>query len=306
MQKKIFFPLVLVSLLLIGCGQPVTTNVTTNTASSNANSANSNTNASNTANSNANSTTTSIAAREPDKYQAKISIRFETIGDQRVSTLPPLVANIARDGANHRMEFTLPNNEKLVYLDAGDKHLLIAPDRKQYAELNKDAVGFEVRQLMTPAQIIDQVKNLKGVQQVGEEQFNNRTVIRYRYGAVTNTQTQAGQVNTESFVLVDKETGLPVRSETLSESQGGNVQGVKGLRIVTEMSDVKTEAPADLFAEPADYKKVQPEEVRSQVEMVFRAITLFVGQIIKSAQTAPTGSPTTSPATSPTSMPANK
>ena len=297
-MKNTLFLGITVSLgfLLTGCQQPATTNTTVNTNAVNTNFNTANTSASN-ANMNMSNTATdsAVETKEPEKYQAKVAVRLETMGSQQNAALPPIAATVARDGANRRMEFSLPNGEKLIYLDVAGKNLIISPDRKQYAELNQESLGFEVRQFLMPAQIVERVKNQRGVERVGEEQLNGRTVIKYRYGGTTNTQTQAGQVNTESFLLVDKETGLPLRTETVSESQSGQVQGVKGLRIVTEMSDISTNISPELFTEPTDYKKVQPEEIRSQVNLLFSAATAIIGQMIKSAQPAMNASPTASP-----------
>ena len=300
MPNKFFLLVIFTSLSLIGCQLPnftTNSNTVTANANSNANLSNLNTNVSTkTTNSNSNNSVVSaVATREPEKYQAKITVKLETVGDKQTASLPTLTAIIARDGMNHRMEFALPNNEKLIYLDAGDKHFLVSPERKQYAELNKESLGMDVRQMLMPGQIVEQIKTMKGVEFVGEDQFNSRPVLKYRYGATTNTQTKAGQVNTESFLLVDKETGLPVRSETLSESQGGNVQGVKAIRIVTEMTDIKNDVPTELFAEPTDYKKVEPEQVKAQANLLFNAVTAILGQLIKSAQTTPTVTPMVSP-----------
>ena len=53
-------------------------------------------------------------------------------------------------------------------------------------------------------------------------------------------------------MLVDKQTGLPLRTETVSQSQsGGNVKGVNGVRIVTEMTDIKDYARS-VAVQPAD------------------------------------------------------
>ena len=191
------------------------------------------------------------------------------------------------------MEFSLPNGEKVVYLDKGDTHYLIIPNRSQYAELNKEALGFEVRGMLMPENIVNQVKSMKGVELVGEESLNGRQVLRYRYGASADTKTKAGTVETQSFIIVDKETGLPLRSETLSQSQGGaNVQGYKGLKFVTEMSDVKTAAPAELFEVPKGFAKIDPEQVKSQAKMIFDAAILVIGQAMKQAQpNAPASTP---------------
>ncbi|HYP51338.1 MAG TPA: hypothetical protein VEQ34_10380 [Pyrinomonadaceae bacterium] len=288
-------------LLAAACNQAPNTTVTTNTT---ANTATANTANTNSGAMNANSSTASTAtieAREPEQYQATVTLKLDTTGAQGQNTmnLPPLTAQVARNGADKRMEFSMPGGEKVIYLDRADKRLLIMPNRKQYAEINRESVGVEVRDIMTPGQLVERARGLRGVEQVGEEQFNGRTAVRYRYGAVTDTKSQAGQVQTESFVLVDKETGLPVRSETVSEAgTTANVQGnqVKGLRLLTEMNNIHTTAPADLFAEPTDYAKIPPEQVRNQVMGIFQAAGLILGQLIKSAP-ATVSSPGATPPT---------
>ncbi len=268
--------------------QPPATNTTVNTAiNTNANSiASANSTNINIANSQLNnSSAMAIETKEPEQYQATVTLKFEVSGAQNLAT-PPIKAEVARNGADRRMEFTLPNGEKIIYLDRGGKQLVISPARKQYAELTKEALGFEVRRLLMPEQIVNQVKNMKGVERVGEEKVGDRDAIKYRYGATTNTQTKAGTVATESIVLVDKETSLPLRSVTNSESQNGSVQGIKGLSFVTEMSNIRTTADAALFTEPTDYKQVEPEQIKAQVDMVFNAAVALFGQLMKSAQPA--------------------
>lgn len=286
-------------LLLSGC-EPGTNTNSTASRPANANMANLNsavnTNSVGTTNANAasNSLTGGIETREPEIYQAAVTLKLETMGAQQAN-LPPITAQVARNGADRRMEFTLPNKEKVIYLDAAGKHYLISPDRKKFAELNQESLGFEIRNLMTPTQIVQQVKNLKGVERVGEETVDGRTAIKYRLNTTTDTKSKAGNVQTESIILVDKETGLPLRSETNSQSAGGQeVKGVSGLRLVTEMSNIQTGVALEMFAPPTDYEQVAPEEVRGQVTAYFNVATTLLGNILKSAQ------PANSPAVSPT------
>jgi len=292
MKNLSFLILSIIAGLALGCGGASVPNSNSNTTISNNSNLNININSNVTpTNTNANTTGASgVETKEPDVYTATVTLKFETLGDQKMP-LPMLQANVARSGEDRRMEFSLPGGEKLIYLDKGGKQFVISPNRKQYAELTKEALGFEVRRLLMPGEIVNQVKNIKGVERVGEEQVSGRTVIKYRYGATANTGTQAGQVNTESFVYVDKETSLPLRSETVSQSSG-NVQGMNGIKVGTEMSNITTTADASLFAEPTDYKKVAPEEVKQQVNLVFNAAAAIVGQLMRSAQTTGTGTPT--------------
>lgn len=289
--------LVLTTLIILSIGcQPNTTNSNANLVNVNANVTNSFANNANMTN--MNSSVSVIEAKEPEQYQATVKLSLEALGDQQKATLPNLSANVARSGADRRMEFALPNGEKVVYLDKAGTTYLVLPNRKQYAELTQETLGFDVRRLMMPEEIVDRVQNVQGVQRVGEEQMNGRTVVKYRYESVANTQTQAGQVETESFLIIDKETGLPLRSETVSQSQsGGNVQGFKGFRVVTEMSDIKTNPDPTLFNAPTDFQKVDAQQVRSQANLIFQAVAALIGQAMQQPTSANTN---TNPMATPT------
>ena len=301
----LMFVLVLWLIFAVSCEKPAT-NSNVQTTNLNSNSANSVSNANSMMNSNTNlninSTATISETKEPDQYQAVVQLKLEAMGDKNATAFPAISANVARNAADRRMEFNLPNGDKIVYLDKAGINYLLLPNRKQYAILDKDSLGFDVRQLMMPEQIVNQVKSVKGVERVGEENLGGRQVIKYRYGAVTDTKSQAGKVATESFFLIDKETGLPLHSETVSQSQNGNVQGYQGLRIITEMTDVKTEVMPELFALPTDYAKIDASQVKAQADLIFNTVALLLNQAMKSGQNnsmANTNSAAT-PMTSPT------
>jgi hypothetical protein len=108
-------------------------------------------------------------------------------------------------------------------------------------------------------------------------------------------------VNTEAFVYVDKETGLPLRAELYTEASG-SVQGVKGAKIVAEMRDISTTVDDSLFQVPAGLSKVPPEQVRAQIDAFTNTaaalIKALLGNMNSAAATTGT-SPAASPATSP-------
>ena len=287
----------MIALTAIGCGAPATNTTVANTNVNINTNINTNTFAANSA-----APSASITTGEPDQYQANVRLTIETLGQTQKASLPPLGAMVARSGGDRAMEFTMPGTgDKVIYIDKGDTHYVVLPNRRQYAELTKESLGFEVRRMLMPEQIVNQVKAIPGIRLVGEETVNGRTIVKYAYSGVSNTQTQAGDVATESYVLVDKETGLPVRSETVSQSQsGGNVQGVSGLRMVTEMTDIRTTPDANLFTVPTDYQKIDPEQVKAQVNLIFSAVAALVGQAMQQAQAPPASSPSPSPVASPT------
>src|SRR3569832_1003433 len=93
--------------LLTSCaGAPTNTVVNTNINAASP-SINTNTN-SNT------STTSAIDTREPDNYQATVTIKLEAMGGQNPVTMPTLGAKVARNGDDRRMEFTGPVGGRIV------------------------------------------------------------------------------------------------------------------------------------------------------------------------------------------------
>ncbi len=290
-------------LLLVGSGcQRADTNANTNLTV--------NTNTSTNVNANMSpDTTVGIAAREPDQYRATLVFSAETEGGEKTVGIPTLSVDVARSGADRRVAFKLPDGSDLIYLEQGDKHIVLAPGRKQYAELTPEATGFQLQKLMTPGQLVAYLEKLRGVERVGDDTINGRTADKYRYANTTNTSTSAGQVNTEAFVYVDKETGLPLRSELYTEASG-NVQGVKGAKIVAEMRDISTtNVDPTLFQVPAGLNKVPPEQVRAQIDAFTGTVAALVKALLSnmapqgaSNSASPTmmASPSVSPSVKPT------
>jgi hypothetical protein len=239
-------------------------------------------------------TTPISAAREPEKYRAVLVFSAETEGGQKTVGIPTLSVEVARNAADRRVSFKLPDGSDLIYLEQGDKHIVIAPARKQYAELTPEATGFQLQKLMTPGQIVSYLEKLKGIERVGEETMNGRLADKYRYATTTNTSTSAGQVKSEAFFYVDKETGLPLRAQLESEASG-DVQGVKGARIVAEMRDINTTVDDSLFQVPTEFSKVPPEQVRQQIDSFTRTV-MALGKMLLSNMNAATPSPSPSPA----------
>jgi hypothetical protein len=244
-----------------------------------------------------------IAAREPEKYRATLVFSAETEGGQKTVGIPTLSAEVARNGADRRVAFKLPDGSDLIYLEQGDKHIVIAPARKQYAELTPEATGFQLQKLMTPGQLVAHLDKLKGVELIGEESMGGRTAEKYRYATTTNTSTSAGQVSSEAFVYVDKETGLPLRAELFSEASG-NVQGVKGAKIVAEMRDISTTVDDSLFQVPEGLNKVPPEQVRQQIDAFTNTVAAIVKALLTNmnapaASTIPSPGPSASISVSP-------
>jgi hypothetical protein len=260
----------------------------------------------NASGSNINSTTapSTIAAREPDTYRATLVFAAETEGGEKTVGIPELSAEVAKNGNDRRLSFKLPDGSDLVYLEKAGVQYGIAPARKQYAELTPAATGFQLHKLMTPGQLVAYLDRLKGIELVGEEPLAGRTAVKYRYARTAQTQSSAGEVKTESFVFVDKDTGLPLRAELFGEASG-NVQGVKGAKVVAEMRNIQTTVDPSLFEIPTGFNKVPEAQVRAQVDAVVNTVAAVVRTLLSNMNTAPpppspTGSPLASPSPTPT------
>jgi hypothetical protein len=242
-----------------------------------------------------------IAAREPDRYRATLVFSAETEGGEKTIGIPTLSAEVAKNGADRRLSFKLPDGSDLIYLEHNGVQYAIAPARKQYAELTPQATGFQLHKMMTPGQLVAYLDRLQGIEAAGEQQLNGRTALKYRYARTAQTNTSAGEVKTESFVYVDKDTGLPLRAELFSEASG-NVQGVKGAVIVAEMRDITTEVDQSFFEVPPGMNKVPEEQVRAQVNAITNTIAAVLRTLLTNMNQPPPPSPTAtvSPAVSPT------
>jgi hypothetical protein len=245
-----------------------------------------------------------LAAREPDKYRATLVFSAETEGGDKTIGIPTITAQVARSGEDRRLSFKLPDGSDLIYIEHGGVPTVIAPARKQYAELTPEATGFQIHKLMSPGQLVAYLDRLKGIEPAGEETINGRTAMKYRYARTANTNTSAGQVSTESFVYIDKDTGLPLRAELFGEASG-NVEGVKAAKVVAEMRDISTDVDPSLFEVPPGLNKVPPQQVRAQIDAVTNTITAVIRALLSnmntgSASPSPSSSPTVSPAGSPT------
>ncbi|MDT5263007.1 MAG: hypothetical protein QOC61_2011 [Acidobacteriota bacterium] len=239
-----------------------------------------------------------IEAREPDKYSATMVATLSTSGQQQARGQGEI--KVARNGADRRYSVSLPVVGELIFLDKADKRYVIIPGRKQYAELTQEMTGMNMDQVrsMTPGQLVAFVSRQQGVERVGEETLNTRQAIKYRVTGRAQTQTTAGQVQGESYIYVDKDTGLPLRIEGFGQSTG-SVEGVSGGNLVVETHDLKTDVnPAD-FEIPQGYKQLTPEEVKQQVAQ----LTQLVQQVMSFINSQQGASAAASPM--PTSTPAH-
>ncbi|MCA1592161.1 MAG: hypothetical protein LC754_05825 [Acidobacteria bacterium] len=271
---KLFFGAAALCVALAGaaCQQEAVTNTNTTTTTV------ANVNSSNTANVSVTTQTTAsgvvIETKEPEKYTATMSVTAAPTG-QQAQALPEI--KIARNGADRRysLDTRIPGVGEVIFLDKADKRYVILPARKQYLELTPEMTGFEVPRSLTPGQLVAQLEKQQGVERVGEETLNGRQAIKYRYAAKANTGTQAGQVAADSFIFIDKETGLPLRIEGYGQSTG-NVQGISGGKATVEMRNLTTDVNTADFEIPQGFAKLTQEQVQQQTKVILAGVQFFL------------------------------
>jgi hypothetical protein len=281
-----------IAVLAFACQPPRNTNSNVNSnvnANSNANTAMTNDNF----NAGSDNTGSSINTREPDKYAATLVFTLQTQGGDKAVGIPPLSLQVARSGDDRRLEFKLPDGSPLIYLDHDNHHYVILPSRKQYAELTKEATGIQFQKLLTPGQLVESLKNVKGIQRAGDETYNGRAAEKYQYSKTADTNTKAGEVQANAYIYVDKDTGLPLHAEIDAESSG-DVKGMKSARIVAEMQDIKTDIDPAMFQTPAGYENVPPEKVRQQIDALTSTVAAILKGMLANASSTPPASPSAS------------
>ena len=263
--------LVFVAALVAGACQQPTVNENAGTgpvATTNINSSNS----ANVTTSTVTTTTgTTIETKEPEKYSATVVVEAASAGQTQAAGKTEI--KVARNGSDRRysIDTRIPGVGEIIFLDKADKRYFILPARKQYAELTPELTGFDVGRSLTPGQLVAYLEKQQGVTKVGDETLDGRMTTKYRLAGAAQTGTQAGSVQGESFVYVDKETGLPLRIEGYSQASG-NVQGVSGGRLVARMSDLKTEVDPTQFELPQGFSLITQEQLRQQTAQMMQFV----------------------------------
>src|ERR1700730_4494873 len=304
MRSSIFRPpaafCLVVTLLLVVMPSRFRPESETNTNSNVNLSANANTTPANLNTNNSPASLSGVNTREPLKYRATLVFSAETAGGEKTIGIPTFSADVARNGDDRRLSFKLPDGSDLIYIDHDNHNYAIVPSRKQYAELTKEAVGFQIQKLLTPGQLVSYIGKLKGIERVGDDQINGRSADKYRYATTVKTGTQAGEVKNEAFVFVDKETGLPLRAELFAESSG-SVKGLNSAKIVAEMRNISPDVDSSQFTVPEGLTKIPPEQIRAQIDAVastaaavIRTLLTNLNSSAPSASPSPTASPSAS------------
>jgi len=197
--------------------------------------------------------------------------------------------DFARLGNDRRGSFQLRGLGQVIYLEHSGLKYIVLPGRGQYIELDQATLGLELPKLslMTPSAVVEHLKETAHYYKLDAEDINGRPAVKYRFTGKIATNTQAGEVDTDSSVYLDETTGLPVRAEIVGHTAGG-----AGARVTLQMSNVQLNPDRASFEVPIGFKKVSSQELRQQVNSL--ADTMRIVALTLTQQFTPAPSPTPS------------
>ena len=265
--------LIMLASVALGCSEPSKgTNANSSGGSSQTPGANANTGSRATSRQPA-----TIDIKEPERYSVAMTISIqENASEARIGMLPQQQLSLAKLGADRLWTFVFPAPlGQIAYLEKSGLKYLVLFERKQYAELSADAMGFLLGDVLMPHSIAERLKAGQ-YEKLGLEPVNGRTGIKYRVTGVGGASSQ-----TDGVIFVDQETGLPLRSELNAAAPSGTKS-----RVIVEVRDVQLNPDRAQFDVPVGMKKVTAQEARQQIESFASAIREFA-DIISGTPSAP-------------------
>ena len=227
------------------------------------------------------------SVKEPDRYSVIMTISGQGQANQRQANLPPQQIQFARNMADRRWALNLPAPVgQVIYLEKSGLKYLILPGRNQYVELKPEELGFQLGSVLTPSAMVERLKPRAQYEQVGTETINGRPAIKYRFVGAADTKTQAGTVQSDSFVYMDQDTGLPLRADlNFSSTSGAVATGT----IMTE--NIQMNPDPVLFEVPAGMRKVETAELKQQVQNFIGTVQILIQMMRQQTGAAPTTPP---------------
>jgi len=221
--------------------------------------------------------------REPDSYAVTETVTVQPTGNSPQANIPTMQFTFSKNGTDRRVSFNLPDPiGEVIYLEKPQFKYLIFPSRRQYVELNPDELGFPLGNLMSPASVIERLKERTQYERVGTQDVNGRQAVEYRFRGAADTRTQAGTVQADSLVFVDQQTGLPLRSEINTTSTSG-----AGARIVTDTRDLRLNPDSSQFEVPVGMNKVTSTELKQRVQQFIDSIRVMTEYMRQQQAQAP-------------------
>jgi len=192
-------------------------------------------------------TTPPFSTKEPQRYQA-----VRTITSNGKDNGEPVVTKtlIAREGSMRREEYETHGGHTVVFLEIPQGKFVLLPAAKLVAAMTDSPEAEEgaSRSELSTDFLLNQTPTETRYQRLGPEAVSGRGATKYR--VLTRSAATEVTPDTQTLIWIDDELGIPVRSETTSNAEGGAVTSKM------ELSDIRLNVDPNIFRLPADYRKV--------------------------------------------------
>ena len=171
------------------------------------------------------------------------------------------VTVIFRSGANRREEYKSDKAE-IVYLENETGRFVLVPALKSFGDLNSSTNTTKTPLVddLTAANLthglLADTSTSAIYQPIGAEELNGRRTVKY---LVRQNLNAADADTRDTFVWVDDELGMPIRSESTHTAAG------KTFRFVTELRELSTQVDEKAFAIPNEYQEVEYRQLSQRI-----------------------------------------
>jgi len=195
---------------------------------------------------------------EPERYFVNVTATIES----KNATPQSLAFSFAKLGADRRWSLESPQSP-VTYIEKSGLKYLVFPALGQYAEITPGEAGFQPSELMTPNLAWERLKS-RPAEKLGIEPVNGRTAVKYSF-------RPASADDKSEFLLIDRETGLAIRSE-LSPSKE---KEPSGNRLIVDARDLQLNPDSRQFDVPQGMKKVPAEQLKPQIRSFLEALRAY-------------------------------
>ena len=201
-----------------------------------------------------------FSTREPERYTAlRVVTTEENFPDARPPNVQTITFTIIRDGGRRREEFQITDGKLLVYLESSEGFFVLAPDLKLFADISERGSTLLPKFEINPpeANLLPPLATEAIYEDLGIEQRQGKNVRKFR---VTESGTSNGTATSvKTFVWIDEELGIPVRTESETSDEGVT------RKFVNELRDISFKVEARKFEVPRDYLRIGLDEFSSRI-----------------------------------------
>lgn len=196
--------------------------------------------------------------KEPERYRAtRVTTSEEYSAGSSAFVTQKTMTRIFRSGVNRREEHDSSNGRQWIYLETTSGRFVLIPALNSFAELTGSAaLPSEPIEDGMSEHLLRNMPVESFYQAFGSEELNGRRAVKY---LVRQKSNAAEGNNRDTFVWIDDELGMPIRSESAHTEAG------KTFRFVTELLEIEIDVDEKLFEIPKGFQKIEHTKLLQRI-----------------------------------------